>query len=242
MSFETQKSESGPFFKCSILSHTLLTHKLHSIVISNPEYFTYKAGQYIKLYLDDGTFRLYSIANAPNLHYLELHIQEPNHDNFLKNFLLTLKINQTLFISNSMGKLVCSPNINHPTLLIAGGYAFAPLKAIIENLYMKEDVNFPVYLYWGISTILDVYYHKELKKIKEDVDWFNYQLILSHYDNQWKGDIGKLGDFIFRDFNNLEDFNMYVCGSKTMVKDIYDKALQNNLMPSHFYSDYDLEA
>jgi NAD(P)H-flavin reductase len=241
MSFQTQQSESVPTFKCSILSITLLTHKLYNIIISKPKNFTYQAGQYIKLYLDDDTFRLYSIANAPNPHYLELHIQEPNHDNYLKEFLLTLKLNQTLFISDSMGKLVCPPTVTHPILLIAAGYAFAPLKAILENLYMKRDVNFPVYLYWGLSTILDIYHQKELQKIKNDANWFNYQIILSHYDDQWSGKTGNLADFIFRDFDNLEDYNMYVCGSKDIVKDIYDQALQNNLTHSHFYCDYNLD-
>jgi CDP-4-dehydro-6-deoxyglucose reductase len=242
MSLDAQQLESVPSYKCSILSHTFLTHKLHNIRISKPKDFVYQAGQYIKLYLNDGTYRLYSIANAPHQPHIELHIQEPNHDNFLKSFLHTLTIDQDLFISDAMGKLVLPSHIEHPTLLIAGGYAFAPFKAILEDLYIKKDVNSPVYLYWGLSKTSDIYHYDELKKIKNSTNWFDFQIILSNPEDGWEGKIGNLASFIFSDFNNLEDFTLYVCGSMNMVEDIYHKALQNNLTQSNFYSDYDLKS
>ncbi len=242
MSLDAQKSESVPAFKCSIHSHTLLTHKLHNVVIKKPQGFKYHAGQYIKLYLNDGSYRLYSIANAPHHHYIELHIQEPTHDNFLKSFLQTLQHDQVLFISDPMGKLIFSSSIAQPTISAAGGYAFAPFKAILEDLHMKKAVNAPIYLYWGLSKTSDIYHYEELKKIKATASWLKIQIILSNPDDAWKGKVGNLVDFIFADFNNLENFTMYVCGSINMVKDTYCQALQNNLLQSNFYSDYDLSS
>ena len=241
MASAVQHLESNLRFDCMVLSHTLLTHTLHKILITKPKLFEYRAGQYIKIYLNDGTHRLYSIANTPHHPYIELHIQEPSQDNYVKNFLRTLKINENIFISDSMGNLVYPPKIKQTTLFVAGGYAFAPFKAIIESLCIEGEVEFPIFLYWGISNILDAYYQKELKKIKNDLEWFDFKVILSNFSNKWKGESRNLLDVIFYDYNNLERYNMYVCGSMSMVSTIYHKAVQHKLLPSNFYSDYDLK-
>jgi len=240
MASAVQHLESDLRFECMVLSHTLLTRTLHKILITKPKLFEYKAGNYIKIYLKDNTYRLYSIANTPHHPYIELHIQEPSQDNYIKNFLRTLKTNENIFISDSMGNLVYPPKINQATLFVAGGYAFAPFKAIIESLCIEGGVTFPIFLYWGISNISDAYYQNELQKIKRDVEWFDFKVILSKSATKWKGDSGNLLDFIFYDDNNLDRHNMYVCGSMSMVSTIYHKALRHNLLPSNFYSDYDL--
>lgn len=241
MASTVQKLENIVHFECTILSHTLLTRTLHKVVITKPKLFEYRSGQYIKIYLNDNTYRLYSIANTPHHPYLELHIQEPSHSNYIKNFLRTLKIYDKIFISDPMGSLVYPPKINQATLFVAGGYAFAPFKAILESLCIEGGVNFPLHLYWGISNISDVYYQKELQNIKNDLDLFDYQIILSHFNRKWKGKTGPFVDSIFCDFSNLSHYNIYVCGSLEMVTTIYHKALQNHLIPSNFYSDYNLK-
>jgi CDP-4-dehydro-6-deoxyglucose reductase, E3 len=241
MSLEAHQIEREESFKCSVLSHTLLTHRLHNIVISKPEGFIYQAGQYLKLYLNDGTYRLYSIANAPHDSHIELHIQEPVQDNFIKSFLKTLAPGQDVFISDSRGQLARPSILTNPMILIAGGSAFAPFKAIIEDLDKKSNVDFPVKLFWGLQEFKDIYYLEELERIKRDTDWFNYQIILNNTTESWEGKVGNLTDFIFSDVDTLENVTMHVGGSFTMVKDMFYHALQCNLPQSHFYSDYDLK-
>lgn len=241
MSLDAQKVEKEPSFQCSILSHTLLTHRLHNIVLSKPEGFDYIAGQYLKLYFNDGTYRLYSIANAPHYPYIELHIQEPAQDNLLKSFLQTLAIGQNLIISESKGQLARPPALKNPMILIAGGSAFAPFKAIIEDLHKKNEVNFPISLFWGLQTSKDIYYLEELKHLYSETDWFHYQIILDNAIEFWEGKVGNLVDCIFSEVNTLEDVTVHVCGSFPMVQNIFYRALQCNLDKSHFFSDYDLK-
>ncbi len=205
-----------------------------------PENFVFQAGQHVKLFFDDGSFKLYSIAKAPGHNTLEFHIQEPINECMLKEFLLSIHERSYILISESMGKCTSPNSVHNPTLLIAGGCGFAHSLSIIQDISQKESVDYPVHLYWGVDKLSDLYYQEYLTDLQFNTDWFKFEIILGNPINSWKGRVGLVTDYVFKDYQNLQNFCLFASGPTAMIETAYRKAISNKLNPMRFNSDHNI--
>lgn len=226
-------------FKCIIKEHDLLTPRLHRIILSKPKFFKHKAGQYLKLYLDEVNYRLYSIASAPHEDFIELHILEPNYNSKINSFLLK-KVNEQLVISNGIGNTIDVTNLRGNLLLVAGGCGFAPIKSIIENIQNNKKNTPNIFLLWNIQSHDDSYYLDQLETIKIYNRWFNYSILFSNEEKEsTKDKYSFLRCYLLRFFLDLKDYHIYVSGAKSMVREVYYHAINCGINKNNFYCDYE---
>lgn len=144
-------------YMASIVSIDPLSETILRISLKPEHYIPYQAGQYLQILSSEESL-FYSIANAPlGAHQYEIHMRHhanhPAHQHLLTEIRTQGKVPLFLPLGNChVGQF----NRKTPTLLIAQGTGFAPMKAIIEQ-WLADEMMPPTVLCWIARTPEDWY-------------------------------------------------------------------------------------
>lgn len=222
---------------CKVSSFEYVTEDIVSIKFrfSPTAKFDYLPGQYVDLSFK-GIKRSYSIANAKSeSKELELHIRKVPNGKMSELLFDELKENQLMRIDGPKGTFFVKCNVK-PLILIATGTGIAPIKAIVEDLLVKEDKR-DVHIYWGMQYQKELYCN-ELIALANQNQNISFTAVLSRElevlpDYQQ----GYVQNAVIRDFSSLSDVEVYACGSLSMIEDAKALFLQYHLPVDSFFSD-----
>ncbi|MDF1598651.1 FAD-binding oxidoreductase, partial [Mesorhizobium sp. YIM 152430] len=117
----------------------------------------FRAGQYLRVLMEDDDSRNYSMANPPQKNDgLELHIRHVPGGKFSEQVLGTLDKGTVLRVELPYGEFCLSDEDGMDAVLLATGTGFAPMKSLIEN-QIALGAERPLKLYWGVNTEADLY-------------------------------------------------------------------------------------
>jgi CDP-4-dehydro-6-deoxyglucose reductase len=195
--------------------------------------FNYLPGQYIDLSFQ-GIKRSYSIANAKNHDgEIELHIRKAPEGKMSNLLFPGIKENQLMRMEGPKGTFFIRKS-NQPLIFIATGTGIAPVKAMVEELIQscdKREVN----IYWGMRCIEELY-DTGLEKLANQHSNIQFKPVLSR-DETWTGFKGYVQHAVVSDFMNLAEFDVYACGSLTMIEQAKQLFIKHHLPSESFYSD-----
>jgi CDP-4-dehydro-6-deoxyglucose reductase len=203
--------------------------------------FQYKAGQYVEFLLRDGKRRAYSMANAPHLKgdppQIELHIRHMPGGVFTDALFSTVKEKDILRVEGPYGSFWLREDVRKPIVLLASGTGFAPIKALIEQMQLKQDTR-PVSLYWGCRQARDLYLHDWAEQAASQLPQLRYVPVLSEPDSAWRGRTGFVHQAVMADMPDLSGHEVYACGAPVMVEAAKrDFQAQCGLPEEAFYAD-----
>ena len=203
--------------------------------------FQYKAGQYVEFLLRDGKRRAYSMANAPHLKgdppQIELHIRHMPGGVFTDALFSTVKEKDILRVEGPYGSFWLREDVRKPIVLLASGTGFAPIKALIEQMQLKQDTR-PVSLYWGCRQARDLYLHEWAEQAASQLPQLRYVPVLSEPDSAWRGRTGFVHQAVMADMPDLSGHEVYACGAPVMVEAAKrDFQAQCGLPEEAFYAD-----
>jgi CDP-4-dehydro-6-deoxyglucose reductase len=196
----------------------------------------YRPGQYVNLFLEDGSARSFSMASRPDGNRLDFHMRRIPQGRFTHHRVDALRPGERLEVELPLGGFCHHPEDYRPLLLVATGTGLAPLKSIAESLMDSEDCP-PVALYWGMRTEADLYLHEELVAWKDRFDDFSYVPVLSRAGAGWQGRRGHVQQAVAEDFPDLSEHAIYLCGSPDMVEQARRDFLALGASIDHIYSD-----
>lgn len=206
------------------------------------EPFNFYPGQYLEFILKGNARRSYSIANIPNeQNLIELHIRHLPGGLFTDHVFgageTAMKVREILRIEGPMGTFFLREDHDHPLIFVATGTGFAPLKGILEHMFAK-GITRPVHFYWGGRQLADLYAHEQLSQWAATYDFLNYTPVLSRAGEEWEGQRGYVQEAILRDFSDLQDYEVYACGSPVMIDSLRHELLTKAQLPSEqFFAD-----
>ncbi|OGS94585.1 MAG: hypothetical protein A3G79_00910 [Gallionellales bacterium RIFCSPLOWO2_12_FULL_57_18] len=182
------------------------------------ERMNFVAGQYVAVHLDDGTKRSYSIANAPHeSDHLQLHIRLVKGGKFTSHVFDGMKVGDVLQADGPHGAFFLHEEGDKPIIFMSGGCGFGSVKGMAEHAF-KIGLNRPMTLYWGARTPADIYSNLP-EKWQREHDNFKFVPVLSEPkpDNGWQGRTGLVHEAILQDYQQLDNCQVYACGSPEMV-------------------------
>lgn len=218
---------------CKITYLELLADKFYVLKVKLPPNteFKFLPGQYVNLSLK-GVSRSYSLASSDFLNNeLEFHIKYvPN--GLFSELLASSQVNQLLRLEGPLGCFFIRQG-SAPIIFVAGGTGFAPIQGMIQRL-IQEDSHRKIYCYWRMKFSKDFYTampyswtHQNIKFIpfvsKEDVN-----------ASERKGDIDEI---LKEDFADLQDFQVYVCGSLSLIQKTQKVCSHLGLDSKRFFTD-----
>lgn len=196
----------------------------------------FRPGQYANIVLPDGIARCFSMASKPHNRTIDFHIRRIPGGHFTDRMLRQLSPGDALDVELPLGTFFWHEADDRPLLMVATGTGLAPIRSILESLLDNYDCP-PVTLYWGARTEADLYLHNEIGAWGDRLCNFNYVPVLSQPDAAWGGRHGYVQHAVLRDFADLSDYSIYICGLPDMIRDARTAFQQRAASVEHMYAD-----
>lgn len=226
---------------CRVQALDRLAHDVMRLQLKLPanERLQFLAGQYIDILLKDGKRRSFSLANAPHDDaFLELHIRHTPGGHFTEHVFNEMKEKAILRFQGPLGTFFLREDSDKPTLFIAGGTGFAPIKSMLEHAFYT-GIDREMTLYWGTRSLRDLYMPELPSAWQAQHENFRFIPVLSQPkpEDQWTGRTGRVPEAVLNDFEDLSGYQVYACGTPAMVEAARDKFLARGLPRDEFYAD-----
>lgn len=198
----------------------------------------FRPGQYLRVLLDDGDTRLYSMANAPQHNDgAELHVRVEPGGRFSEKVAGSLRRGDSVTVEAPFGEFTLeSAEANRPLLLLATGTGIAPIKSMIEHKIAHRDPR-PTHLYWGVRRPEDLYLDDLAGWWQQRHAWFRYTPVVSRPFPSWGGRVGYVQDVAAADLTPAQH-SVYACGNQAMTEAAHDVLITKaGLADEHFHAD-----
>ena len=183
----------------------------------------------------DGVTRSYSIANScTEAGGIELHIRKVHGGAMSEKVFSKMGENTLVRINGPIGTFFVRDS-ERPIIFLFGGTGYAPVKAMVEQL-LEERSHRPIYIYWGAQKQTGFY-----STLPDE--WSNgnsnikYIPVVSDVDPTWSGRSGFVHHAVLEDFADLQNFDVYACGSPLMIDAARKDFIERGLPEKQFYSD-----
>jgi CDP-4-dehydro-6-deoxyglucose reductase, E3 len=180
--------------------------------------FTWFAGQYINIYLDEYTSRPYSIASrCDDRKVLELHIKEHELGEVSRWLNSGLGIGDTVKLSLPIGDCFYTNSYqDSPLLLVATGTGLAPLYGVLQEALYSNHTK-AIHLYTAASEPSGLYYQHELQNITSQFENVHVHAVAKQnaQAGQLEGDVVSI---VKQRHSEMKGHKIFLCGSPTMVK------------------------
>ena len=202
--------------------------------------FIFYAGQYMDFLLPDGSSRSYSIANAPetSTSTLEFHIRLHEGGLFSSQlFSGSLKAGSIIRLRGPLGSFSLNKESNKPLIFLATGTGFAPIKSLLQHLAHTQPKRH-VHIYHGVRFVNEFYDETALHELLTHLPNSRYTPVVSRPDTSWVHATGYITEQVMHDYSNLQDFEVYACGSPAMIHSSQKILTEQKLLPQNaFFSD-----
>jgi len=213
-----------------------LTDDVIKVVLRIPpnSNFNFNSGQYVNIIKGNIT-RSYSIANSSD-HKNQLEFFVKNYENGLMSayFFKEAKINDLLRLEGPIGTFFLRDSSFKNIVFLATGTGVAPIKSIIEGLDKSyeqfQNKNFWVIV--GARYQDNLFWEPNLKNLN-----IKYIPVISRPNNVWSGEKGYVQDIVLKQQIDLENTQVYACGSNDMINSAKELFFKNNLKENNFFSD-----
>jgi|SaaInlStandDraft_1057018.scaffolds.fasta_scaffold33580_3 CDP-4-dehydro-6-deoxyglucose reductase, E3 len=213
-----------------------LTDNILKIVLRLPpnSNFNFNSGQYVNIIKGNIT-RSYSIANSSD-HKNQLEFFIKNYENGLMSKYLfeEAKINDLLRLEGPIGTFFLRGASFKNIVFLATGTGIAPIKSILEGIDKSHEqyLNKNFWVIVGARYQEDLFWKPNLKNLH-----IKYIPVLSRQFNNWTGEKGYVQDIVLKQQIDLENTQVYACGSNDMINSAKELFFKNNLKENNFFSD-----
>ena len=224
---------------------TKLSHDVMQVRLQLPatETFRYHAGQYVEFLLRDGSRRAYSMGNEPSTQLtspgLELHIRHMPGGKFTDHVFGVMKEKEILRVEGPFGSFYLRDDSAAPIVLLASGTGFAPIKALVEQMYVN-GITRPATLYWGGRRPADLYMHDWVLDKVAHMPNLRYVPVVSNAlpEDNWTGRTGFVHQAVLDDLPDLSGHQVYACGAPIVVDTARaEYSAQAGLPAEQFFAD-----
>ncbi|WP_027017065.1 2Fe-2S iron-sulfur cluster-binding protein [Comamonas composti] len=198
----------------------------------------FQAGQYLQVFLEDGSTRCYSMANPPHeSDGVTLHIQHVPGGQFTHT-LLGLKQGDTLKIELPFGNVALAADDPRPLVCVAAGTGFAPVKSILDDM-VKRRVQRKVTLIWGAREPSGLYLQAAVDKWKRQWPDFRFIPAISQARDALAPGVfqGRVDQALRAQCPDLAGHVLHCCGSPAMVAAVRQAAVEMGVLPQDFQAD-----
>jgi CDP-4-dehydro-6-deoxyglucose reductase len=229
-------------FQARVQKIDLLTEDVARLVLQIPASlgFRFVPGQYVDVLLEEGHRRSYSIANGPDTgHSIELHVRWMPGGRFTNRVFTTLRHRELLQLEGPHGSFFIRQGAGGQTILVASGTGFAPIRAMLLDLFSKRDPR-PLHLFWGGRRPRDLYALGEVASWAATNPHFSFTPVCSEpsAEDPWSGRTGFVHLAALDEYPDMRDCSVYACGVLAMVEAARtDFSMRAGLPRDRFFAD-----
>lgn len=226
---------------CKVAKMVQLAPDVMQLLLKTPDAnrLLFRAGQYINILLANGHKRAFSLANAPHDDkFLELHVRQVANGDFSEHVFNKLQEKDLLRIEGPLGSFYLREDSARPIIVMCGGTGFAPAKAILEHAFYIGCKR-KIHLYWGARALSDLYQKALAQTWQDERPNFTFSPVLSAplAQDHWQGRSGLVHHAVAEDFDDLSNYDVYMCGPPQMIQAAIETFSQQGLQEQHMFYD-----
>ena len=203
----------------TIVSHEILSNKIHRFELEPEVPLVYKPGQYISVKVADDRINSYSIAGKIDNNKFELLI-DTSPGGVGSKFFENIGVGEKILFIGPFGTFTFNPDDgSEKFVFMATGSGLAPLKSMIEDALIVKKITKPITLYFGLRYQEDIFWKEYFEMLEKEFPNFNFKLCLSKPGEGWTGFTGHITDLVKIDFPDASNFSVYLCGNKPMMEE-----------------------
>ncbi|GAB7195667.1 NAD(P)H-flavin reductase [Dickeya oryzae] len=180
--------------------------------------FSFRAGQYLMVVMDERDKRPFSMASTPiEQESIELHIGASEMNLYAMAVMDRILKEKSLVVDIPHGDAWLREDSDRPLILIAGGTGFSYVRSILLTVLARQPER-QVSVYWGGRELRHLYDLGELQSLAQAHSNLNVIPVVEQPDEQWHGRSGTVLSAVLQDFGTLASHDIYIAGRFEMAK------------------------
>lgn len=203
---------------CKVTSVDAITDTVYRVRLVPEADFSFRAGQYLMVVMDERDKRPFSMASTPDQHdYIELHIGASELNLYAMAVMDRILKDREIVIDIPHGEAWLREDQQRPMILIAGGTGFSYVRSILLTS-LAQNPNRDITIYWGGREEKHLYDLSELEALT--VQHPNLQIVpvVEQPEEEWRGRSGTVLAAVLQDYGSLAEHDIYIAGRFEMAK------------------------
>ncbi|GAB7263278.1 MULTISPECIES: NAD(P)H-flavin reductase [Dickeya] len=223
---------------CTVTSVDAITDTVYRVRLLPSAPFSFRAGQYLMVVMDERDKRPFSMASTPiEQESIELHIGASEMNLYAMAVMDRILKEKSLVVDIPHGDAWLREDSDRPLILIAGGTGFSYVRSILLTVLARQPER-QVSVYWGGRELRHLYDLGELQSLAQAHSNLNVIPVVEQPDEQWHGRSGTVLSAVLQDFGTLASHDIYIAGRFEMAKIARERFCnERGAQPAHMYSD-----
>ncbi|MEC5320887.1 NAD(P)H-flavin reductase [Brenneria populi subsp. brevivirga] len=203
---------------CNVTLVEAITDTVYRVRLLPEAPFSFRAGQYLMVVMDERDKRPFSMASTPmETHFIELHIGASELNLYAMAVMERILQEKTLTVDIPHGEAWLREESARPLVLIAGGTGFSYARSILLTALAQRPER-DVAIYWGGRESKHLYDLGELEALA--TQYANLQVIpvVEQPEEGWRGRTGTVLSAVLQDYGSLAEHDIYIAGRFEMAK------------------------
>ncbi len=223
---------------CKVTSVEAITNTVYRVRLVPESPFSFRAGQYLMVVMDERDQRPFSMASTPmQKQYIELHIGTSELNLYAMAVMDSILKEKTLYVDIPHGDAWFREGSTRPLVLIAGGTGFSYVRSILLAA-LQEQPDRDITIYWGGRESRHLYDLMELETLMSRYPQLNVVPVVEQPEEGWQGRSGMVLSAVLQDFTSLEQHDIYIAGRFEMARIARELfCAERGALEDHIYGD-----
>ena len=203
---------------CKVTSVDVITDTVYRVRLEPKAPFSFRAGQYLMVVMDERDKRPFSMASTPDEQkFIELHIGASELNLYAMAVMDRILKEQEIEVDMPHGEAWLREDSSRPIVLIAGGTGFSYVRSILLTA-LAQDPNRDITIYWGGREEKHLYDLSELEALSVTHPNLRIEPVVEQPEEGWRGRTGTVLTAVLQDYGTLAEHDIYIAGRFEMAK------------------------
>lgn len=223
---------------CKVTSVEAITDTVYRVRLLPEAPFSFRAGQYLMVVMDERDKRPFSMASTPmEQQFIELHIGASELNLYAMAVMDRILKERELTVDIPHGEAWLREDSERPLVLIAGGTGFSYVRSILLTALAHQPQR-EVAIYWGGREIKHLYDLGELQGLASQYKNLQVIPVVEQPEGEWSGRTGTVLSAVLQDYGSLAGHDIYIAGRFEMAKIARERFCnERGALVEHLYSD-----
>ncbi|WP_312584468.1 NAD(P)H-flavin reductase [Atlantibacter sp.] len=203
---------------CKVTSVDAITETVYRVRLVPDSPFSFRAGQYLMVVMDERDKRPFSMASTPDEQgFIELHIGASELNLYAMAVMDRILKDREIVIDIPHGDAWLRDEEDRPLILIAGGTGFSYVRSILFTALARNPSR-DIAIYWGGREEKHLYDLAELEALSVTHPNLRVVPVVEQPEEGWRGRNGTVLTAVMQDFGTLSEHDIYIAGRFEMAK------------------------
>ena len=203
---------------CKVTSVEAITDTVYRVRMIPEAEFSFRAGQYLMVVMDERDKRPFSLASTPmEKDIIELHIGASELNPYAMAVMERIQQQRQITVDIPHGEAWLREERDRPLVLIAGGTGFSYARSILLTA-LSQQPDRHIAIYWGGRELKHLYDLEELNALAIKHPNLKVVPVVEQAEEGFTGRTGTVLTAVMQDYGSLAEHDIYIAGRFEMAK------------------------